>query len=342
MEILVTGCAGFIGSHLTKRLLQEGHNVVGVDILNEYYDVSLKKDRLKQLVHPQFQFLQNDVSNEQQMKQLFETHSFDRVIHLAAQAGVRYSIDHPESYIQANILGYFTLLECCRHHNIAHFLYASSSSVYGGNKHYPFSEEDHVDHPMSLYAATKKSNELFAHSYSSLYKLPTTGLRFFTVYGPWGRPDMALFKFTKKILNNQTIDVYNYGDMLRDFTYVEDIVEGITRLMDQIPRENEAWYDEGCKTSESFAPYRVVNIGRNQPVKLLDFIETLEKELGKKAEKNFMPLQKGDVPNTFSNTENLQQLVGFIPETSIEEGIRQFVQWYKNYYKIEEVFYEQH
>ncbi|WP_010304203.1 NAD-dependent epimerase [Kurthia senegalensis] len=342
MEILVTGCAGFIGSHLTKKLLQDGHQVIGVDSLSDYYDVSLKKDRLKQLVHPQFIFVQNDVSNEQQMKKLFEDHAFDRVIHLAAQAGVRYSIDHPESYIQANILGYFTLLECCRHHHIAHFLYASSSSVYGGNKHYPFSEEDHVDHPMSLYAATKKSNELFAHSYSSLYKLPTTGLRFFTVYGPWGRPDMALFKFAKNILNNQSIDVYNYGEMLRDFTYVEDIVEGITRLMDQIPQENEAWYEEGCHTSESFAPYRVVNIGRNQPVKLLDFIETLEKELGKKAEKNFMPLQKGDVPNTFSNTENLQKLVGFIPETSIEEGIHQFVQWYKEYYQIEEALYEQH
>lgn len=340
MEVLVTGCAGFIGSHVTKRLLEDGHHVVGIDNLNNYYDVQLKHDRLAWIQHPNFSFYKLDITDRQQLITLFAEHSFDRVIHLAAQAGVRYSIDFPETYVETNVGGFFQLLECCRQFKTPHLLYASSSSVYGGNQKSPFSVDDPVEHPMSLYAATKKSNELFAHSYSNLYQLPTTGLRFFTVYGPWGRPDMALFKFTKNILNNQEIDVYNNGHMLRDFTYVSDIVESVVQLMDQIPTANAGWSEEKDSLAESFAPYRVLNIGHSEPVKLMDFIETLEQELAIEAKKNFMPLQKGDVPDTFADVSALRQLIGYQPETTIVEGIRNFVAWYKQYYGVKEVLHE--
>lgn len=340
MEVLVTGCAGFIGSHVTKRLLEDGHHVVGIDNLNNYYDVQLKHDRLAWIQHPNLSFYKLDITDRQQLITLFAEHSFDRVIHLAAQAGVRYSIDFPETYVETNVGGFFQLLECCRQFKTPHLLYASSSSVYGGNQKLPFSVDDPVEHPMSLYAATKKSNELFAHSYSNLYQLPTTGLRFFTVYGPWGRPDMALFKFTKNILNNQEIDVYNNGHMLRDFTYVSDIVESVVQLMDQIPTANVGWSEEKDSLAESFAPYRVLNIGHSEPVKLMDFIETLEQELAIEAKKNFMPLQKGDVPDTFADVSALRQLIGYQPETTIVEGIRNFVAWYKQYYGVKEVLHE--
>ncbi|WP_010288433.1 NAD-dependent epimerase [Kurthia massiliensis] len=340
MEVLVTGCAGFIGSHVTKRLLEDGHHVVGIDNLNNYYDVQLKHDRLAWIQHPNLSFYKLDITDRQQLITLFAEHSFDRVIHLAAQAGVRYSIDFPETYVETNVGGFFQLLECCRQFKTPHLLYASSSSVYGGNQKSPFSVDDPVEHPMSLYAATKKSNELFAHSYSNLYQLPTTGLRFFTVYGPWGRPDMALFKFTKNILNNQEIDVYNNGHMLRDFTYVSDIVESVVQLMDQIPTANVGWSEEKDSLAESFAPYRVLNIGHSEPVKLMDFIETLEQELAIEAKKNFMPLQKGDVPDTFADVSALRQLIGYQPETTIVEGIRNFVAWYKQYYGVKEVLHE--
>lgn len=340
MEVLVTGCAGFIGSHVTKRLLEDGHHVVGIDNLNNYYDVQLKHDRLAWIQHPNLSFYKLDITDRQQLITLFAEHSFDRVIHLAAQAGVRYSIDFPETYVETNVGGFFQLLECCRQFKTPHLLYASSSSVYGGNQKSPFSVDDPVEHPMSLYAATKKSNELFAHSYSNLYQLPTTGLRFFTVYGPWGRPDMALFKFTKNILNNQEIDVYNNGHMLRDFTYVSDIVESVVQLMDQIPTANVGWSEEKDSLAESFAPYRVLNIGHSEPVKLMDFIETLEQELAIEAKKNFMPLQKGDVPDTFADVSALRQLIGYQPETTIVEGIRNFVAWYKHYYGVKEVLHE--
>jgi len=340
MEVLVTGCAGFIGSHVTKRLLEDGHHVVGIDNLNNYYDVQLKHDRLAWIQHPNLSFYKLDITDRQQLITLFAEHSFDRVIHLAAQAGVRYSIDFPETYVETNVGGFFQLLECCRQFKTPHLLYASSSSVYGGNQKSPFSVDDPVEHPMSLYAATKKSNELFAHSYSNLYQLPTTGLRFFTVYGPWGRPDMALFKFTKNILNNQEIDVYNNGHMLRDFTYVSDIVESVVQLMDQIPTANAGWSEEKDSLAESFAPYRVLNIGHSEPVKLMDFIETLEQELAIEAKKNFMPLQKGDVPDTFADVSALRQLIGYQPETTIVEGIRNFVAWYKQYYGVKEVLHE--
>ena len=340
MEILVTGCAGFIGSHVTKRLLEDGHHVIGIDNLNDYYDVQLKYDRLAWIQHPNFTFYKIDITDRQQLITLFSKHPFDRVIHLAAQAGVRYSIEFPETYVETNVGGFFQLLECCKQFKIPHLLYASSSSVYGGNRKSPFSTEDPVEHPMSLYAATKKSNELFAHSYSNLYQLPTTGLRFFTVYGPWGRPDMALFKFTKKILNNQKIDVYNNGHMLRDFTYVSDIVESVVQLMDHIPTSNANWSEEKDALAESFAPYRVLNIGHSEPVKLMDFIETLEQALDMPAKKNFMPLQKGDVPDTFADVSALKELIGYHPQTTILEGIRNFVAWYKQYYSVKEVLHE--
>jgi len=339
MHILVTGCAGFIGAHVTKKLLAEGHHVVGVDNLNDYYDIRLKQDRLVWIAHPHFEFIQADIADRQTMVHLFSNHNFERVIHLAAQAGVRYSIDYPELYVQTNVVGFSTILECCRTFQTPHFLYASSSSVYGGNIHYPFSTEDAVDHPVSLYAATKKSNELFAHSYSHLYDLPTTGMRFFTVYGPWGRPDMALFKFTKNILNNESIEVYNYGEMLRDFTYIDDIVESIIRLMNKVPVPNTQWHEQGAMLSESFAPYQVVNVGHSEPVKLLHFIDVLEQALGRVAKKNLMPIQPGDVPNTYADVQTLQQKINYVPRTTIEQGIRAFVTWYEDYYSVEEVYY---
>ena|SRR3990167_2641341 len=321
MTILVTGCAGFIGYHLSKRLLSEGHRVVGLDNLNPYYSVELKKNRLKQLTdQPQFAFHPLDLQEKEKINALFQTNTFDKVIHLAAQAGVRYSLDHPQAYIDANLTGFLSILEACRQHHIQHLVYASSSSVYGANTHYPFSEKDNVDHPVSLYAASKKANELMAHTYAHLFDLPCTGLRFFTVYGPWGRPDMALFKFTKNILEDKPIEVYNYGDMLRDFTYIDDIIEGIVRIIPSPPTNK--------------APYRIYNIGHGAPIKLMDFIHAIEKTLNKKAILEKLPLQAGDVPLTYADTTLLNQDFGFTPKIGIEEGIKEFVTWYKAYYPL--------
>ena len=325
MKVLVTGAAGFIGMTTALRLLARGDEVVGLDNLNDYYDVTLKEKRLERLrSHARFEFVRADVADRVAMPELFEQQRFDRVIHLAAQAGVRYSLQNPHAYIDANLLGFINILEGCRHNKVQHLVYASSSSVYGGNTKMPFAESDSVDHPVSLYAATKKANELMAHSYSHLYAMPTTGLRFFTVYGPWGRPDMALFLFTKAILESRPIDVFNHGRMRRDFTYVDDIVEGVVRVLDRVPQ-----VADGTGT----APYRVFNIGNNQPVQLLDFVACLEKALGRQAEKRMLPLQDGDVPETYADTDALAQWVGFVPETSIEQGIGQFVAWYRDYYR---------
>jgi UDP-N-acetyl-D-glucosamine/UDP-N-acetyl-D-galactosamine dehydrogenase len=326
-KILVTGCAGFIGFHLADRLLKEGYTVIGLDNLNDYYDVSLKRSRLAILQkNENFIFLEASIEDNEAIKKLFSEHWMPIVVHLAAQAGVRYSLENPEAYISSNIVGFMNILEACRNHNVEHLIYASSSSVYGSNTKMPFSVQDRVDHPISLYAATKKSNELMAHTYSYLYNLKTTGLRFFTVYGPWGRPDMALFKFTKAILEGREIDIYNYGKMKRDFTYIDDIIEGIFRLI-----------KKGDTTSEEKVPYKVYNIGNNQPVELMKFISILEDKLGKKAKKNFLPIQAGDVPETFADIDDLMRDVGFRPETPIEKGIEQFVEWYKSYYKIPSV-----
>jgi len=336
-KILITGAAGFIGSHLAKRCLDEQWDVTGLDNINDYYDVNLKFSRLKILQNnPSFQFHKLDLRDEGDIMDLFEQKGpFDYVVNLAAQAGVRYSIENPRAYTQSNIDGFLNILEACRHHPVRHLIYASSSSVYGGNKKLPFSTSDNIDHPLSLYATTKKANELMAHTYSSLYGIPTTGLRFFTVYGPWGRPDMALFLFTKAILAGKTIDVFNYGKMRRDFTYVDDIVEGIFRLSSHVPqpRKNDLDLDMN-DPSISFAPYRVFNIGNNQPVDLTYFIEVLEKNLGKTAEKNYLPLQDGDVPATYADVDPLMEEVGFKPSTTIEDGIRNFVIWYKEYYGV--------
>lgn len=335
MKILVTGAAGFIGFHLSKQLLEQQHQVVGIDNLNDYYDVKLKRDRLEQLSpFNSFEFHQADFANATALGQLFEQHTFDRVIHLGAQAGVRYSIENPRTYIEANIQGFLNILEACRHAQTPHLVYASSSSVYGANTKHPFSEQDNVDHPVSLYAASKKSNELMAHSYSNLFALPTTGLRFFTVYGPWGRPDMAYFKFAKAICENRPIDVYNHGIMLRDFTYIDDIVEGIIRVADAIPSADPEWSGKTPNPASSFAPYRVLNIGNNTPVKLMDFIATIEKHLNKKAELNMLPMQAGDVPATFADIDALQQITDFTPRTELDAGIKKFVDWYRNYYQI--------
>lgn len=326
-KILVTGCAGFIGFHLADRLLKEGYTVIGLDNLNDYYDVSLKRSRLAILQkNENFIFLEASIEDNEAIKKLFSEHWMPIVVHLAAQAGVRYSLENPEAYISSNIVGFMNILEACRNHNVEHLIYASSSSVYGSNTKMPFSVQDRVDHPISLYAATKKANELMAHTYSYLYNLKTTGLRFFTVYGPWGRPDMALFKFTKAILEGREIDIYNYGKMKRDFTYIDDIIEGIFRLI-----------KKGDTTSEEKVPYKVYNIGNNQPVELMKFISILEDKLGKKAKKNFLPIQAGDVPETFADIDDLMRDVGFRPETPIEKGIEQFVEWYKSYYKIPSV-----
>lgn len=335
MKILLTGAAGFIGMTTTLRLLARGDEVVGLDNLNDYYDVTLKESRLNRLTsHPGFRFVKMDVADRTGMAQLFEVEKFDRVIHLAAQAGVRYSLQNPHAYIDSNVVGFTNILEGCRHNKVQHLVYASSSSVYGGNTKMPFSEHDSVDHPISLYAATKKANELMAHTYSHLFDLPTTGLRFFTVYGPWGRPDMALFLFTKAILDGRPIDVFNYGKMQRDFTFVEDIVEGVIRVLDRVAAPNPAYDAALADPATSNAPYRVFNIGNNNPVPLLDFIACIEDAVGKKAEKNLLPLQDGDVPATYANTDALNDWVGFVPGTSIQEGVGRFVAWYREYYKV--------
>ncbi|HLG22050.1 MAG TPA: NAD-dependent epimerase [Candidatus Manganitrophaceae bacterium] len=331
----MTGAAGFIGYHLADRLLERGHSVIGLDNLNPYYDVQLKIDRLKQLEgKPAFRFVKADLSDRKALADLFQGNRFDRVLHLAAQAGVRYSLENPHVYIESNLVGFLHILEGCRHAQVPHLVYASSSSVYGANTRMPFSVHHNVDHPVSLYAATKKANELMAHSYSHLYRLPTTGLRFFTVYGPWGRPDMALFLFTKAILGGRPIDVYNQGRMQRDFTYIDDIVEGVLRAAERIPSPDPAWTGDAPDPATSAAPYRLYNIGNHSPVPLLTLIDLLEKKLGKKAERRLLPMQPGDVPATFADVNDLIEDVGFKPATPIDEGIGKFVDWYRNYYQV--------
>ncbi len=334
-KILVTGAAGFIGFHLTQRLLARGEEVVGVDNLSPYYDVSLKKDRLAQLQsQARFSFYQLDLADREGIAQLFEQQRFDLVVNLAAQAGVRYSIKNPHAYVDSNIIGFVNVLEGCRYSGVKHLVFASSSSVYGANTKIPFAVQDNVDYPISLYAASKKANELMAHTYSHLYSLPTTGLRFFTVYGPWGRPDMALFLFTKAILEGRPIDVFNNGKMKRDFTYVDDIVEGIVRVLDKIPEPNSLELGSTTATSRIKAPYKIYNIGNNQPVELMHFIEVIENCLNRKSEKNMLPLQPGDVPVTYADVDDLVRDVGFRPNTPIEVGIQSFVDWYKSYYNV--------
>ena len=334
MKYLVTGAAGFIGFHVSKRLLEAGHQVVGIDNLNDYYDVSLKQARLELLVHPGFQFHKSDLADRESMSALFASGHFDRVIHLAAQAGGRYSLENPHAYADSNLTGFLNILEGCRHNKIQHLLYASSSSVYGMNRKMPFSTDDSVDHPVSLYAATKKANELMAHTYSHLYGLPTTGLRFFTVYGPWGRPDMALFKFTKAMLEGKSIDVYNYGKMKRDFTYIGDIAEAIIRLQDVIPAPNGEWTVESGSPATSSAPYCVYNIGNSSPVELMDYIKALEEALGIDATKNMLPLQPGDVLETSADTKALYDVIGFKPTTTVKDGVKNFVDWYRDFYNV--------
>jgi UDP-glucuronate 4-epimerase len=335
MRVLITGAAGFVGFHLSLRLLNIGVEVVGIDNLNDYYDVSLKQARLSLLEgNVGFTFRKLDLAGREGIAALFSENVFDVVVNLGAQAGVRYSIKNPSAYIDSNLVGFGNVLEGCRHSNVKHLVYASSSSVYGANTKMPFSVHHNVDHPVSLYAATKKANELMAHTYSSLYNLPTTGLRFFTVYGPWGRPDMAYFSFTKAILEGKPIDVYNNGNMKRDFTYIDDIVEGLVRVVNRVPIPNIEWRSDNPDPGTSYAPYRIYNIGNNNPVELLRFIEVMEECLGKKAVKNFMPIQAGDVPATFADVNDLIRDVGFRPETSIEEGIGKFIEWYKGYYGV--------
>ncbi|ELN4155518.1 SDR family NAD(P)-dependent oxidoreductase [Citrobacter braakii] len=334
MNYLVTGAAGFIGYHVSKRLLEAGHQVVGIDNLNDYYDVNLKQARLDLLAQPSFHFHKIDLADREGMASLFASEHFERVIHLAAQAGVRYSLENPHAYSDSNLTGFLNILEGCRHNQIQHLLYASSSSVYGLNRKMPFSTDDSVDHPVSLYAATKKANELMAHTYSHLYGLPTTGLRFFTVYGPWGRPDMALFKFTKAMLEGKSIDVYNYGKMKRDFTYIDDIAEAIIRLQDVIPQSDEQWTVETGTPAASIAPYRVYNIGNSSPVELMDYIRALEDALGIEATKNMLPLQPGDVLETSADTKALYDVIGFKPETTVKDGVKNFVDWYRGFYKV--------
>ncbi len=333
MKILLTGAAGFIGSTAAQRLLARGDEVVGLDNLNDYYDVKLKLDRLARL-EPQrgFRFVRLDVADRGGMQALFAREKFDRVIHLAAQAGVRYSLVNPQAYVEANVVGFMNVLEGCRHTQVQHLVYASSSSVYGGNTKMPFSERDSVDHPVSMYAATKKANELMAHTYSHLYGLPTTGLRFFTVYGPWGRPDMALFLFTKAILEGRPIDVFNHGKMRRDFTYVDDIVEGVIRVLDKTATPDAAYRAAAPDPATSNAPFRVFNIGNHNPVELMEFVGCIEDALGRKAEKNMLPLQDGDVPATYADVDALREWVGFVPATDIRTGIGRFVEWYTGYY----------
>lgn len=334
-KILITGCAGFIGFHLSKRLLDEGYIVIGIDNLNDYYDVNLKLSRLEILEkNNKFKFYKIWLEEDEEINKVFQENNIKYVINLAAQAGVRYSLVNPKAYIDSNIVGFLNILEACKNYNIQHLIYASSSSVYGGNRQIPFSTSHNVDHPVSLYAATKKSNELMAHTYSHLYNLPTTGLRFFTVYGPFGRPDMAYYLFTEAILNNKPIKVFNYGKMVRDFTYIDDIVEGIVRLIPYIPNRNESYNEKDENCSTSFAPYKIYNIGNNNPVKLEDFICTLEDKLGKKAIKEYVPMQQGDVYKTYADISDLEKDIEFKPSTSISAGIGMFVKWYKEYYNV--------
>lgn len=347
-KILITGSAGFIGFHLARRLLERGDEVVGLDSINNYYDPTIKYARLAQTgierdaigyskitssaICRKYRFVQLNLEDTPAVEALFAEEAFDKVCHLAAQAGVRYSLVNPKAYIDSNIVGFFNILEQCRQYSIGHLVYASSSSVYGLNESMPFSASDNVDHPVSLYAASKKSNELMAHAYSHLYGLPTTGLRFFTVYGPWGRPDMALFRFTQAILDDKPIDVYNYGQMQRDFTYIDDIIEGIIRVLDNPPQGNPNWTGKAPDPSSSKSPYKIYNIGNSSPVKLLDFIEAIEKALGRKAKKNMLPLQPGDVPATWADVRNLAEDLNYKPSTPIQEGINRFIAWYKDFY----------
>jgi UDP-glucuronate 4-epimerase len=334
MHILVTGAAGFIGFHLAQRLLQEGCSVVGLDDLNEYYSVRLKRDRLKLLEkHSNFTFARMSLTDSKILHALFLAHNFSHVAHLAAQAGVRHSINHPQDYVQTNLVGFGNILEACRHYQIQHLVYASTSSVYGLNAKLPFSEGDNADHPTSLYAASKKANELMAHAYSHLYGLPCTGLRFFTVYGPWGRPDMAPHLFTEAILKDKPIQVFNHGDMQRDFTYIDDVVEGVARVITRIPAPDPEWRAESPNPAASSAPWRIYNIGNNQAVSLMDFIATLEQALGREAIKEFLPMQPGDVQATYADIDDFRKLTGFSPSTPLSEGIARFVEWHRTYYK---------
>ncbi len=334
MKVLVTGVAGFIGSMQALRLLERGDEVVGIDNLNDYYDVELKRARLSRLQpYPNFKFIKLDIADRPDVASLFTKEEPQRVVHLAAQAGVRYSITNPDSYIDSNIVGFLNILEACRHHQVEHLVYASSSSVYGANTHMPFSVHDNVDHPVSLYAASKKANELMAHAYSHLYNMPTTGLRFFTVYGPWGRPDMSPFLFAKNILEGKAINVFNYGNHRRDFTYIDDIVTGVTKVLDNPAKPNPNWTGDQPDPGTSTAPYRVYNIGNNMPVPLLGFIAALEEAIGRKAEKNLLPMQPGDVPDTYADVSDLIADFGYQPETPIKTGVNAFVEWYKGYYK---------
>lgn len=335
MKFLVTGAAGFIGFHTSQYLLKRGDTVIGLDNLNDYYDPSLKEARLSKLSgNENFIFHKINIINKKQVDSIFESESPDYVINLAAQAGVRYSLENPYAYIDSNVTGFMNILEACRHYPVKHLVFASSSSVYGSNTKMPFSVNDNVDHPLSLYAATKKSNELMAHTYSHLYGIPTSGLRFFTVYGPWGRPDMALFIFTKKIINGESIDVFNNGKHKRDFTYIDDIVEGIVRVTDSVANHNPEWSSDNPDPATSKAPYRLYNIGNNKPVELMYFIELIEKNLGQVASKNFLPLQAGDVPETYADVDALINNVNYSPSTSIETGVENFIEWYKDYYKV--------
>ncbi|MBQ0745399.1 MAG: NAD-dependent epimerase [Marinobacter sp.] len=335
MKILVTGTAGFIGAQLAHRLLERGNEVIGVDNVNDYYDVSLKEARLARLTgYPGFTEVRQDIADRSVMADIFAKHRPERVVHLAAQAGVRYSLENPNAYVDANLVGFMNILEGCRHNDVKHLVFASSSSVYGANEVMPFSVHDNVDHPLSLYAASKKANELMAHSYSHLYGLPTTGLRFFTVYGPWGRPDMAPFIFTKKILAGKPIDVFNHGHHMRDFTYIDDIVEGVVRTLDQVALPNNDWSGQTPDPGTSKAPYRIYNIGSNNPVELSRFIEIIEERTGKKAQKNMLPMQPGDVVATYANVDDLISDVGYKPVTGVEEGIANFVGWYRDFYQV--------
>jgi len=332
MKVLLTGAAGFIGMHVCERLLARGDEVVGVDNLNDYYDVALKEARLARLTpSAQFSLSRLDIADRDGIAALFASERPQRVINLAAQAGVRYSLQNPHAYVDSNVVGFVNILEGCRHGGVEHFVYASSSSIYGGNERLPFSEHDNVDHPVSIYAATKKSNELMAHTYSHLFNVPTTGLRFFTVYGPWGRPDMALFLFTKAILEDRPIDVFNHGKMRRDFTYIDDIAEGVIRVLDRPPQANPDFDKQTPDPASSWAPYRVFNIGNNQPVELMAYVDALEQALGKKAAINFLPLQDGDVPATYADTTELNRVTGFVPKTPVVDGVRRFVDWYRSY-----------
>lgn len=335
MKVLVTGAAGFIGMHVSELLLARGDEVVGIDNLNDYYDPRLKTDRLARLTsEPRFRFVRLDVADRPGVRGLFEAERFDRVVHLAAQAGVRYSLVNPHAYVDSNLVGFTNVLEGCRHSEVDHLVYASSSSVYGGNASMPFTEHDSVDHPVSLYAATKKANELMAHTYSHLYRLPTTGLRFFTVYGPWGRPDMALFLFTKAILEGRSIDIFNDGQMVRDFTYIDDIAQGVVRVLDRAATSDGGFDAAKPDPARSSAPYRVFNIGNHQPVKLMEFVSAIETAVGRKAQKNFLPMQPGDVPATFADVQELAEWTGFRPATTVADGIERFVRWYRSYFHV--------